>query len=360
MRRIEGCLLAGVLTIVSWTAVADDSQMAAVVVCEEPAPADVNHPPWEECDEDDPMNLVGRVQDLLDEARRILADATHETLVGIDITERLVGLPGCGEGIPPGDTDGDGVLDPWDEDDDCDRLEDEFEANVMGTDNKTRDTDDDGVWDGIDLAPVDAGASLDSPNPGAGAGLTIRLKVKSIETTKGVDFFIPFIAEKWQWIDPFVHHARVYIQDGQPPVGDFRIPGLNEDDHPHNAKNVAIGDRLKDEDAIVDLPEDGLVFGLDSAGRLRFSIEIQLRDHDIWWDDKIDLDAAVNSQDTVRYDGALDDLVGKVQHVEFSGLGDGSENDSARLKAVIGSNVDGCALRVLRQIREGVPLVTDC
>jgi len=66
------------------------------------------------------------------------------------------------------DTDGDGIGNNADDDDDGDLLSDEFELNTLGTNPILADTDADGVEDGFDTFPLNSLESADSDNDGVG------------------------------------------------------------------------------------------------------------------------------------------------------------------------------------------------
>ena len=66
------------------------------------------------------------------------------------------------------DTDGDGIGNNADDDDDGDLLSDEFELNTLGTNPILADTDADGVEDGLDTFPLNSLESADSDNDGVG------------------------------------------------------------------------------------------------------------------------------------------------------------------------------------------------
>lgn len=176
----------------------------------------------------------------------------------------------AGPTIPWVDTDGDGLLDAVDEDDDCDGISDEVE-NKVGMARLDSDPDRDGIKHGKDLT--------DTPAP-----VNILVQAKSLtHPSDGI------LDDLYNAPDPFLDvDSGFALDDDGDPSGEsgyqISIPKLQENDHIHNELEITFSDHTADsdhpEDVAKGLPSDYPGYKQYQNGYPVLQVRLPLWDHD--------------------------------------------------------------------------------
>lgn len=251
----------------------------------------------------------------------------------------------CPGGVAP-DTDGDGVLDIYDSDDDCDFLADTLETDVkFGLDPLRKNTDNEGPIDGYDLRPLSSAVPK------------VYIKIKKITNGDG-DMDCCLGA---RWGDPFFEPVEIRLRTSEAALASFTFTGLSSCDscHPHD-KEIYTTTDFPSASVNKDLVSDILRYTRDGSTSFpRFYIKFILKDHDVSDHDRYDISPASGHQDVYDWTETLEYLSNSITRTLYlDGNGDGNADNSGLVEFEINTDANHCAVVAASKVASGDSFVS--
>lgn len=250
----------------------------------------------------------------------------------------------CPGGVRGVDTDGDGVTDAFDADDDCDRLEDTLETGELGSDPLSANSDSDSVPDYKDILPTTS------------ATLTLQ-----ITEFKNLVNNMDCCTNPEHYGDPYLNQADFTGFSGGTVLAQFLgIAKFKESDHYHDQEIYTSTDFASSAQTL-DIPDAVQDYSQTSSTSYpEFQLRLQVKDHDTWDHDDYDISSAAGENPFHDLTGTLYQLsktaaglYGSGASFTLDGSTDGSSTNAGLFKFTLKSNALQCAIDAATDARNG-------